>query len=147
MTAGLSTRTPERRPQRRRTVRLGPVSGVVRSRQLLLPVVALVLLVLVGAASIGRGDYPISLVDVLRTLVGAFPVGTLVRLQRGQLAVVIDEVATDPLSPRVRMFRHADTDRDMPPVVIETRDNPVVSVERAAGLSIDDAALATLIAP
>jgi ABC-type enterobactin transport system permease subunit len=51
-------------------VRFGPVSGTVRWRQLGVPVVAFVVLVLLSAVSLGRGDFPISVPDVLRTLVG-----------------------------------------------------------------------------
>lgn len=54
----------------RTAVRIGPVSAVLRWRQVLVPLVALVALVLVSAVSIGRGDYPIGIPDVLHTLVG-----------------------------------------------------------------------------
>jgi iron complex transport system permease protein len=46
------------------------VSGQVRWRQVLVPLVAAVALVLVAAISLGRGDFPIGVGDVLRTLVG-----------------------------------------------------------------------------
>lgn len=114
MTATISTRTPQRRPDRRRTVRIGPASGVVRTRQLLLPVVAAVALVLVSAASIGRGDYPIGVGDVLRTLVGAgdptqqfiitelraprVVVGALVGLALGLSGALIQTFARNPLA-------------------------------------------------
>ena len=51
-------------------VRIGPVSGVVRLRQVAVPVIAFVVLVLLSAVSLGRGDFPIGVPDVLRTLVG-----------------------------------------------------------------------------
>ena len=54
----------------RTTVRLGPVSGIVRWRHLIVPLVAVGVLVLLSAASLGRGDFPIGLGDVLRTLAG-----------------------------------------------------------------------------
>jgi ABC-type enterobactin transport system permease subunit len=54
----------------RTVVRVGPVSAVLRWRQVLVPLVALAVLVLVSAVSIGRGDYPIGIPDVLRALVG-----------------------------------------------------------------------------
>ena len=58
-------------PLRGRTVlRVGPVSGQLRWRHVLVPVVAAVVLVLVSALSLGRGDFPIPLGDVLRTLAG-----------------------------------------------------------------------------
>jgi ABC-type enterobactin transport system permease subunit len=54
----------------RKAVRMGPVSGVLRWRQLVVPLVALVVLVLLSAVSLGRGDFPIGIGDVLRTLAG-----------------------------------------------------------------------------
>ncbi|MGY1642134.1 FecCD family ABC transporter permease [Geodermatophilus sp. SYSU D00703] len=51
-------------------VRLGPLSGRIRWRQLSVPAVAAVAAVLLGAVSLGRGDFPIGVADVLRTLVG-----------------------------------------------------------------------------
>ena len=54
----------------RHVVRVGPVSGVVRWRHLVVPLAAFVVLVLLSAVSLGRGDFPIGVPDVLRTLVG-----------------------------------------------------------------------------
>jgi putative nucleotidyltransferase with HDIG domain len=42
------------------------------------------------------------------TLMGIFPVGTLVRLQTGEIAVVIDEHPTDPFRPLVRVVCDSD---------------------------------------
>ncbi|TKJ34067.1 iron chelate uptake ABC transporter family permease subunit [Blastococcus sp. CCUG 61487] len=61
---------PVGRPPGRTAVRIGPASMVLRWRQVLVPLAALVVLVLVSALSIGRGDYPIGILDVLRTLAG-----------------------------------------------------------------------------
>jgi ABC-type enterobactin transport system permease subunit len=52
------------------TLRIGPVSAIVRWRQVAVPLAAAVALVLLSAVSLGRGDFPIGLADVLRTLVG-----------------------------------------------------------------------------
>lgn len=57
-------------PRGRTAVRIGPVSTVLRWRQVLVPLVALVVLLLVSAVSIGRGDFPIGVTDVVRTLLG-----------------------------------------------------------------------------
>jgi iron complex transport system permease protein len=46
------------------------VSGVLRWRHVAVPVVAGAVLVLVSAVSMGRGDFPIGVPDVLRALVG-----------------------------------------------------------------------------
>ncbi|CAB4932020.1 unannotated protein [freshwater metagenome] len=114
MTSTISTRGPGVRTDRRRVLRIGPVSGVVRTRQLLVPLVTLVALVLVSAASLGRGDYPIGLTDVLRTLVGIgdptqqfivtelraprIVVGVLVGLALGISGALIQTFARNPLA-------------------------------------------------
>ncbi|KAA2262322.1 iron chelate uptake ABC transporter family permease subunit [Solihabitans fulvus] len=54
----------------RRALRLGPLSTVWRPRALLVPVLALAVLLLVMAANMGRGEFPISVADVLRVLAG-----------------------------------------------------------------------------
>ena len=52
-------------------LRVGPVSTVWRPRAFAVTAVGLVLVVLVAAVNLGRGDFPIPVVDVLRTLAGA----------------------------------------------------------------------------
>ena len=64
------TRAPGSRRRPRRTLRVGSLSGTYRLRQLAVPLVALVVLVLLAALSLGRGDYPISVPQVLGTLIG-----------------------------------------------------------------------------
>jgi iron complex transport system permease protein len=59
------TLVPGRTPLRR-----GPVSGVRRPRNVLVVVVALVVLALAVAVNIGRGEFPISLPEVLAVLTG-----------------------------------------------------------------------------
>src|SRR4051812_19835902 len=65
VSAPAAVRVPGRVP-----VRVGPVSGVWRPRVVAVPAVALGLLVLVSALSIGRGDVAIPVGDVLAVLVG-----------------------------------------------------------------------------
>jgi ABC-type enterobactin transport system permease subunit len=95
-------------------VRFGPVSGVVRLRQVAVPVIAFVVLVLLSAVSLGRGDFPIGVPDVLRTLVGlgegAQPfivlelraprvaVGLLVGLALGVAGALFQTFARNPLA-------------------------------------------------
>jgi iron complex transport system permease protein len=95
-------------------VRLGPVSGVLRRRQVAVPVLALVVLVLVAAVSMGRGDFPIGVPDVLRTLVGLgdgpqefvvlqlraprVVVGALVGLALGVAGALFQTFARNPLA-------------------------------------------------
>ena len=76
------------------------------------------------------GHFDGRMLRALRTLIGAFPAGTLVRLQRGQLAIVLNEAPVDPLSPRVEALWCADTRRPLVPTHIDTHDNPIVAVER-----------------
>lgn len=63
------------RVQGRRPVRLGPLSGVWRWRSVLVVAAGLVLLVLMGAVNIGRGEYPISVPEVLAVLAGGGDAG------------------------------------------------------------------------
>jgi iron complex transport system permease protein len=102
-------------PRRGRTaVRLGPVSGLVRWRQVAVPLVAVVVLVRLSAVSLGRGDFPIGIGDVLRTLAGAgekaqefivlelraprIVVGLLVGLALGVAGALFQTFARNPLA-------------------------------------------------
>jgi ABC-type enterobactin transport system permease subunit len=104
-------------------VRVGPLSGRVRWRQLLVPAIAAAVVVVVGAVSLGRGDYPIGLGDVLRTLVGSGEgrhelivlelraprvlVGLLVGLALGMAGALFQTFARNPLaSPDVLGITH-----------------------------------------
>jgi ABC-type enterobactin transport system permease subunit len=95
-------------------VRIGPASGIVRPRQVAVPVAAFAVLVLLAAVSLGRGDFPISLPDVLRTLVGLgghaqdfvifelraprIVVGLLVGLALGLAGALFQTFARNPLA-------------------------------------------------
>jgi ABC-type enterobactin transport system permease subunit len=95
-------------------VRIGPVSGIVRWRQVAVPVAALVVLVLLSALSLGRGDFPIGIGEVLRTLVGLgtdaqnfivldlraprIAVGVLVGLALGVAGALFQTFARNPLA-------------------------------------------------
>ena len=95
-------------------VRVGPVSGVLRWRQVAVPVLALVVLVLVSAVSMSRGDFPIGVPDILRTLVGLgegpqefvvlqlraprVVVGALVGLALGVSGALFQTFARNPLA-------------------------------------------------
>ena len=98
----------------RTTVRVGPVSGVVRWRHLVVPIAAAAVLVLLSAVSLGRGDFPIGLGDVLRTLAGLgektqefivlelraprIVVGLLVGLALGIAGALFQTFARNPLA-------------------------------------------------
>jgi ABC-type enterobactin transport system permease subunit len=101
-------------PRGRTTIRIGPASAVLRWRQVVVPLAALVVLVLVSALSIGRGDFPIGIPDVLRTLVGLgegpqnfivlqlraprVVVGLLVGLALGVAGALFQTFARNPLA-------------------------------------------------
>lgn len=73
MTAPVSEPAPTTGPAvpGRRPFRLGPaLSGVWRPRFLIIGLIGAVLALLAMAGDIGRGDYPISVLDVLRVLAG-----------------------------------------------------------------------------
>jgi ABC-type enterobactin transport system permease subunit len=95
-------------------VRIGPVSGVLRWRRVAVPLLAVVVLVLVSAVSMGRGDFPIGVTDVLRTLAGLgegpqqfvvlqlraprVVVGALVGLALGVAGALFQTFARNPLA-------------------------------------------------
>lgn len=103
-------------PVRRGTtvVRIGPASARIRWRQLVVPLVAAVALVLVSAVSLGRGDFPIPVSEVLRTLVGLgegssefivlelraprIAVGLLVGMALGMSGALFQTFARNPLA-------------------------------------------------
>lgn len=70
MTLTAPTRAPEHRSRPRRVLRVGSYSGTYRLRQLVVPLATVVVLLLAAAVSLGRGDYPISIPQVLGALVG-----------------------------------------------------------------------------
>lgn len=107
----MSTRTATRPGT---VVRLGPVSGIVRWRRLAVPLASLAVLVGLSAVSLGRGDFPIGVGDVLRTLVGLgdsaqelivfqlraprIVVGLLVGLALGVAGALFQTFAGNPLA-------------------------------------------------
>jgi len=79
------------------------------------------------------------------TLMGIFPVGTLVRMQTGELAVVVDEHPTDPIRPKVRMLYDSGGHKVPADLIINTADiddrgrhlHTVAEAVDAATLGID----------
>jgi iron complex transport system permease protein len=114
VTLTASTRTPASRARPRRTVRIGPFAGTYRRPQLVVPLLVVLALVLTAAVSLGRGDFPISVPDVLRALVGAgddtqrfivlelraprIVVAVLVGLALGVSGALIQTFARNPLA-------------------------------------------------
>jgi iron complex transport system permease protein len=95
-------------------VRIGPFSAVCRPRAVVVPVVLAVVVLLLLALNVGRGDFPISVPDVLRALVGGgtpadrFIVlqlrlprsltGVLVGLAFGISGAILQSLARNPLA-------------------------------------------------
>lgn len=108
------TRAPAARARSRRTVRVGGFSATYRRRQLVVPLAVLAVLVLAAALSLGRGDYPIGVPDVLRALVGLgddtqrfivlelraprIAVGVLVGVALGISGALVQTFARNPLA-------------------------------------------------
>jgi ABC-type enterobactin transport system permease subunit len=98
----------------RTTIRVGPASAIVRWRHVAVPLAAAAVLVLLSAASLGGGDFPIGLGDVLRTLAGLgektqefivlelraprIVVGLLVGLALGVAGALFQTFARNPLA-------------------------------------------------
>ncbi|MGY1652352.1 FecCD family ABC transporter permease [Geodermatophilus sp. SYSU D01119] len=112
---GTTPPEPGGRPRGRTVVlRAGPFSARFRWRSVVVPLAALVAVVLLSAVALGRGDYPIGLGDVLRTLVGAgeagqrfvvlelraprVVVGVLVGLALGVAGALFQTFARNPLA-------------------------------------------------
>ena len=98
----------------RPALRLGPVSTVWRPRAVVVPAVLAVVAGLLAAVDVGRGDYPIGVLDVLRIVAGAgeqadrFVVlelrlpraltALLVGLAFGMSGAILQSVARNPLA-------------------------------------------------
>jgi iron complex transport system permease protein len=98
----------------RRAVRIGGVSTVWRPRAVLVPVALAAVALLLAAVDVGRGDYPIGVLDVLRILAGGgetadrFVVlelrlpraltAVLVGLAFGMSGAILQSVARNPLA-------------------------------------------------
>jgi iron complex transport system permease protein len=98
----------------RRALRVGPVSVAWRPRAVVVPVVLAVVVLLLLALNVGRGDFPISVPDVLRALLGGGPpadrfivlqlrlprslTGVLVGLAFGISGAILQSLARNPLA-------------------------------------------------
>ncbi len=85
-----------------------------------------------------RGHFDPALLRRFRALIGMFPAGTLVRLQRGRLGVVLNEPAADAICPRVRAFYCSAMRQELAPAICDTAIDPIVAVERPEDWGFDD---------
>lgn len=76
------------------------------------------------------GHFDPAMLQALRRLIGAFPPGALVRLRSDRLGVVLDDPAGDPSYPGVVAFRCAAMHHDLEPYRVDTRHDPILSIER-----------------
>ncbi|MGE5386180.1 MAG: HD-GYP domain-containing protein [Betaproteobacteria bacterium] len=74
---------------------------------------------LAGIFEQGGQQFDPELVASFIHTVGLFPVGTLVRLESGHLAVVVAQHADQPLEPMVRVIYHADWNKYVTPVEVD----------------------------
>ncbi len=84
------------------------------------------------------GHFDPRVLRAFRSLLGVFPVGSLVRLESQRLAVVVDEPADSPASPDVVVFLCASSRRALAPVRITTRTDPILGLEVAANWGLGD---------
>lgn len=77
-----------------------------------------------------RGHFDPVLLNVFARMLGAFPPGTLVRLRSDRLAVVVDQIDNDQLSPPVVAFHCTMTNRPLTPKWVETRNDPILVIEQ-----------------
>lgn len=82
-------------------------------------------------------EYDRSLVAALVRMLGAFLPGALVRLSSDRLAVIVPG-GDDPLNPPVIAFHHGASNRPIEWLRIDTRDDPVVGIERPDRWAIAD---------
>ncbi|MFS2110063.1 HD-GYP domain-containing protein [Sphingomonas sp. Sphisp140] len=78
------------------------------------------------------GHFDPRVLRAFRGLLGVFPVGALVLLESQRLAVVVDEPADSPTTPDVAVFLCAVTKRELAPVRVGTRADPIIGLEVAA---------------
>ncbi len=69
-----------------------------------------------------EGHFDVRIFQAFVKSIGIYPTGSLVRLQSGRLAVVLDQCETSALKPRVKAFFSINSDMQIPPVIIDLAD-------------------------
>lgn len=85
-----------------------------------------------------RGHFDPALLNVFARMLGAFPPGTLVRLRSDRLAVVVDQIDNNHLSPPVVAFHCTVTNRALPHRRVASTDDPIMVVEDPAKWAFAD---------
>jgi HD-GYP domain-containing protein (c-di-GMP phosphodiesterase class II) len=95
-------------------------------------------------AELQDGHFDKTLFHAFVKTVGIYPVGTLVKLKSGRLAVVADQSAKSLLSPIVKVFFSTNTNEPIFPVLVELSKVPdtIASVEDPAEWKLDLKAMA-----
>ena len=84
------------------------------------------------------GHFDPRVLRAFRSMLGVFPIGSLVRLSSQRLAVVLDEPDDDPTTPLVCAFLCAETRRELPYVVMSTRGDAIIGLEISAHWGLRD---------
>ena len=69
-----------------------------------------------------EGHFDMRIFQAFVKSIGIYPTGSLVRLQSGRLAVVLDQCETSALKPRVKAFFSINANMQIPPVIIDLAD-------------------------
>ncbi|MBO9622142.1 MAG: HD-GYP domain-containing protein [Sphingomonas sp.] len=84
------------------------------------------------------GHFDPRVLRAFRSMLGVFPLGSLVRLTSQRLAVVLDEPDDDPTSPNVCVFLSAETCEELPLAAVSTRTDPIIGLEVSAHWGLRD---------
>ena len=90
----------------------------------------------------GSGQFDTRVFHAFVKTVGIYPIGTLVRLRSGRLAVVVDQSSGSLLRPRVKVIFSVTSNRRLPPRIIDLSQadagDEIVGHEDPAVWGIDD---------
>ena len=102
-------------------------------RSPLLPHDAIRQLFVLGA----KGRYDKTLVEVAIKVLGVYPLGSLIKLNTNECAVVIGLNHEDRLRPRVRIIKDSDGERQQQPVDIDLQNQPADQPARSILRALD----------
>lgn len=82
------------------------------------------------------GEFDPRVVRAFRSMIGVFPLGSLVRLESERLAIVVNEPMESPFSPDVCIFLCARTGSELEPKRQGTRHDPILGLESNASWKV-----------